>query len=735
MVRLGEVVSKLADTEAEVDKLNADFVRCQHEATQKGEAVRDLEKQLAEKEELRANLNKDQTESSKVPQLLEQVKKLEKELTESQDKVQEEGRRSLDLEGKVSALEQSLQAANSCLRNTTLEAATVSESLEKVQQNLLLVEEKHKKCKPCILDLQKQLDDYILKVNEQAEEVGNLSDKFTFQKQKCSELETRVSELEGSSLEKDEELVNLRNKAQDLETRLKAERKQQKSAGSELDELLQSKAIIIEELTTKVTHLSSQLRLKDKKLTQTEGDIKTLNLKFTQSATDLESVKKKLDDSKTTLSEMKSEAEEAAKTLGDAQKKLAESQKKETAATETIAVQDNKISSLQVSLEIAEEQGEELMEVRVALERSNEQYQLLVGVVDGVQKELDTIKAKQKNLVEPGPSKVTEKCMEDSESLLQKIRQLESDVSEAQYSAQINSRTLRREKTQVEHRLKETEEELALAQKKIADIEEQINSKSSSPAPPVEDSGDIESLRKELEEQTRKASRLDGIVQDLEDCLKSSKSSQQAATETAESYKQKYRALEEETVTKDDRLQSLECQLEEVNTDKERDIKANQQEIEKLNESVCDLEHKCKEYRSGMETLEARLSYIGLLEEKNDSILSELEERDGKVKEVSDLLQEAEEKVKTLEGDLTEMMKKLETAEAERTTLEKTCSEQAEKNEKLEKEKAENDAKAEELSAKCKLVTELESVVHEERKQSATLGKQVGWCNVILSSN
>ena len=39
---------------------------------------------------------------------------------------------------------------------------------------------------------------------------------------------------------------------EDLETRLSAERKQQKSANNELDDLLQQKAITIEELNTQV---------------------------------------------------------------------------------------------------------------------------------------------------------------------------------------------------------------------------------------------------------------------------------------------------------------------------------------------------------------------------------------------------------------------------------------------------------------------------------------------------
>ena len=51
---------------------------------------------------------------------------------------------------------------------------------------------------------------------------------------------------------------------------------------------------------------------------------------------------------------------------------------------------------------MAEEQGEGLMELRVELERVNE-------LLEQSKKELETIKAEQKNPVEPGPSKVTEK--------------------------------------------------------------------------------------------------------------------------------------------------------------------------------------------------------------------------------------------------------------------------------------------------------------------------------------
>ncbi len=47
---------------------------------------------------------------------------------------------------------------------------------------------------------------------------------------------------------------------EDLETRLSAERKQQKSANNELDDLLQQKAISIEELNTQV--LSNILTVK-----------------------------------------------------------------------------------------------------------------------------------------------------------------------------------------------------------------------------------------------------------------------------------------------------------------------------------------------------------------------------------------------------------------------------------------------------------------------------------------
>ncbi len=123
-----------------------------------------------------------------------------------------------------------------------------------------------------------------MQVNEQASELGELQDKLkeTSQAkdkldQKLDSVQTELRTKQAQLVEKDAELTTAHIKVSpgdfspfmslsvhscfapklvvqvtDLESKLNAERKQQKSASSELDELLQDKAVAVEQLSTEV---------------------------------------------------------------------------------------------------------------------------------------------------------------------------------------------------------------------------------------------------------------------------------------------------------------------------------------------------------------------------------------------------------------------------------------------------------------------------------------------------
>lgn len=88
------------------------------------------------------------------------------------------------------------------------------------------------------------------------------------------------------------------------------------------------------------------------------------------------------------------------------------------------------------------------------------------------------------------------------------------------------------EKSQLEKLLKETENTLSEAEDRVSELESQVK--------------DIKAIENELcekkiEQSSKKAAKLEAVVQDLEHCLISSKESEVKAQNSAEEYRQKYR--------------------------------------------------------------------------------------------------------------------------------------------------------------------------------------------------
>ena len=658
-------------------KMEAAIGEAKQEVQVAEKCTREKEHELAslrdehEQAELHMKICIDELETSLISTIKE--KKQTQDITDKLSKL----RNSLsNRETRAGALEDSLMQANGIVREKTLLVGTLEEQLEASKSSILSLRKEWDQRNG---ELQLQLEDYIVKVNEQAEEIGELKEMKKAADKQITELtavnkQSEASAQAGREISK-KEWQEKEGQLEALEATVASERQTAHAKYEEVQNVLSSKNVIIEQLKSELKHTVAKLKVEGEKSTALHNQLQEIENQVMQ----IKSGDNEAQDKVALLTAK----------LSETVKKLAANQVTQEKLTGLLEEKERKINGLTMTVEMAEETEFIVEELKAEVETA--------------QQELENEKKKCRKQEEHAED-VENKHSEVIADLQSKLQELEQKLQDTEHEYKMEIEQLKQDKEQCELFLSEAKESLE-------DIQENLSEKQ------AKFTKDKEELDKTLELEKKRCSKYEGALKELEKCLLSSKSGQDSAAEAVADYRQKSKRLEDEIENRDERILNLEDQLE-VSEEK---VQILQEQLERTREKITQLEVEISDPK--LRDLESRLDeqcehVVNLedqLEDKNDRI-EILEER------ICDLKQRLEEKneahvqtesakIQQLQEDITNLKKEKETlnVKLETQTKEKLLALKQTKQENTELLVQAKDEAA-------KLQSKIESEVEKRRK-------------------
>ena len=362
-----------------------------------------------------------------------------------------------------------------------------------------------------------------------------------------------------ANVEKDERISQLKRNLTDLEALV--ETLQSRSNGAE-------NVVIEDQLNRRLCDLTLELKDKEEQTRKAEGRArradKELSAEKERAAVVRQGMKEELSLSEKDVACLTAEVSsvEAAKDAEIAA--LTDSMRQANDAVRTKA-----LDATALSQQLGEERGRSAEQKRalLSLQRDVDDYILRVneqaeeigilkerrekerGATSSLKKNSDQVVVKQECLsadeaeVDPRVDAPTADDGTELSTVKKHVTTLETKLEESEYKHQMSCRQLRREKTQLEKLLRETETALTEAQELIDEAEFRSH----------ESSIDAEqSVSKQVVDAERKVSQVTEAMRDLETCLHSSKATEEVLCGEVESLRERCRHLQEAVYKSED---------------------------------------------------------------------------------------------------------------------------------------------------------------------------------------
>ncbi|CAL2045292.1 unnamed protein product [Caenorhabditis brenneri] len=744
----------------------------------------DVNALLAEKQELRKQLDREQSEKQ---ELFMQINSMIAKLADSgdQDEINRlksdvnSLKRELEAEkiaanAEAARLKSELQKARSEIQNSIndgdKEKEAMEQEIENLQrqlniktaslQSLMLAKsdtnktdkltEENESLKLKVEDLQKQVSGFMAQIQEKNSEIAKMKDAVSVgdvTRQNMETLSEKLSDMDRTLKEEQQQKIQLRNQTETLKNAL--------SASEETLSKLKVKLATFEESALEMKSDNDRLKMSQreatlfdsgriKELQQALSDEKDNNAilnvqlrekdgKIDRIQVDLLAAESRAQQAEEDAKEMKERILKGKKNddsnqllqdeLRKTEEKYQQAQKKIENFEATIRKQESQIVELGAALNESKMQLEKLEEQRRNEENvSKEEIKKLKSQVIQSEQEIEAQKKRVQEMAED------RKVLESKASVADEISTLMSSLNSLreenrQYEEEI--RSLQNEMRSLQDEVY-TQQDTASEWKNRAEKAEEDLEKQNHRVRDVENSHDAEITRLENEKKL------------LEDHLeKAEQEKEQASREASESVRIIKRDMTEATINSDRQIQTLKEKTDSLT----RELESSRRRMEQLQEDQtkfvgshdeikAQMMKDLHETQEGMEILNIE---IGQLKLKNETLQSEFEESEHLNERLKVQLEKADKKIEETETQLhaaEELADRLQEAQILSGNVESKFSDLQKEN-KIEMEnitenhKKELEKLKEELKKSHTEHTSLESVLEEQQKELALLQDQL----------
>ncbi|CAB4419056.1 unnamed protein product [Rhizophagus irregularis] len=765
--KISELENKLKDSEIEVSSLQSKIVDMKSKSTENFEKIKEYENEVIQ---LKNTLNSNNSQYQQLVTEIENLRVLENEqkqyIETLENKLKQDEPAVISMKDELTQLkstESQLISTIQELETKLTEAEKENEQIQVIKDEFNMLKELDEKQKSEIEQLNSQLKETQSAKDAAIEELKNMKEDFTAQKELVMTLESELKNVrEEITKEKELNADNTKN-LEDLSNMLNATKQQQdeeeKKKRSLEDEVETLKASgetndkVVNELKTELTNLKLDMEARNKFLSEIENKInftekerdqhlervneltKMLETKEIEKKEAILALENKVSDLQSQLEQVKESSMVDQKTVESLEEKLATLNSQLSDAKESDEKSAQKVSELEIKLK---ESNALLSEKEQSLSDKNAKYAELEAIIEKTRAEIESSKASE---VEKN----------------NQIKQLEIDLKEAKdnESQQIDlinvleSQLQEVEKERDDHipKIAEANSEIDILKEKCSTLQNEINelhrdsvlqSYSDVDENVVEElSNELKKVQEEAREQEERAATLQKKVNKLQSEKNDQLEINAVLAQQIEQLQKDLESLAEEfteTATKQEdneiqmkeRISELETALEAAkNSSVDNPSLANlaaaneslRQTNDDLNQKIVEAEHRASSLSEKVKELENENNKSSI-----DSLKAKIQELEDEKRVLEQVKESSLEERQKLDQQIESLMQQLQTSGRNGN---KTASHLAELNAKilsLENEISQAKQKAKEDTSEIIKLSEINEKLEKELNGSQNTG-------------
>ncbi|CAG8537430.1 10988_t:CDS:2 [Rhizophagus irregularis] len=765
--KISELENKLKDSETEVSSLQSKIVDMKSKSTENFEKIKEYENEVIQ---LKNTLNSNNSQYQQLVSEIENLRVLENEqkqyIETLENKLKQDEPAVISMKDELTKLkstESQLISTIQELETKLTEAEKENEQIQVIKDEFNVLKELDEKQKSEIEQLNSQLKETQSAKDAAIEELKNMKEDFTAQKELVMTLESELKNVrEEITKEKELNADNTKN-LEDLSNMLNATKQQQdeeeKKKRSLEDEVETLKASgetndkVVNELKTELTNLKLDMEARNKFLSEIENKInftekerdqhlervneltKMLETKEIEKKEAIFALENKVSDLQSQLEQVKESSMVDQKTVESLEEKLATLNSQLSDAKESDEKSAQKVSELEIKLK---ESNALLSEKEQSLSDKNAKYAELEAIIEKTRAEIESSKASE---VEKN----------------NQIKQLEIDLKEAKdnESQQIDlihvleSQLQEVEKERDDHipKIAEANSEIDILKEKCSTLQNEINelhrdsvlqSYSDVDENVVEElSNELKKVQEEAREQEERAATLQKKVNKLQSEKNDQLEINAVLAQQIEQLQKDLESLAEEfteTATKQEdneiqmkeRISELETALEAAkNSSVDNPSLANlaaaneslRQTNDDLNQKIVEAEHRASSLSEKVKELENENNKSSI-----DSLKAKIQELEDEKRVLEQVKESSLEERQKLDQQIESLMQQLQTSGRNGN---KTASHLAELNAKilsLENEISQAKQKAKEDTSEIIKLSEINEKLEKELNGSQNTG-------------